>query len=48
MAEEMIALVSEKKIDPMIEQRIRLEDIPEGLAQLQTRHVRGKIVAEIG
>jgi NADPH:quinone reductase-like Zn-dependent oxidoreductase len=47
MATEMIALVSEKKIDPMIEQTISLEDIPEGLAQLQTRHVKGKIVAEL-
>lgn len=48
MAEEMIALVAAKKIDPMIQQVIGLEDIPEGLAQLETRHVRGKIVAEFG
>ena len=48
MAEEMIALVADKKIDPMIEQTIGLADIPEGLAQLETRHVKGKIVAEIG
>jgi len=47
MATEMIALVSEKKIDPMIEQTITLEEIPEGLAQLQTRHVKGKILAEL-
>ncbi len=47
MAEEMIALVAEKTIDPMIEQVIGLDDIPEGLAQLETRHVRGKIVAEL-
>jgi NADPH:quinone reductase-like Zn-dependent oxidoreductase len=47
MAEEMIGLVAEKKIDPMIEQVIGLDDIPEGLAQLETRHVRGKIVAEL-
>ncbi len=47
MAEEMITLVADKKIDPMIEQTISLEEIPEGLAQLQTRHVKGKIVAEI-
>ena len=47
MAEEMIGLVAEKKIDPMITQTISLEDIPDGLAQLQTRHVKGKIVAEI-
>jgi NADPH:quinone reductase-like Zn-dependent oxidoreductase len=48
MAEEMIAMVAEKKIDPMVQQVIGLEDIPGGLAQLETRHVRGKIVAEIG
>lgn len=47
MAEEMIALVAARKIDPMIEQVIGLEDIPGGLAQLETRHVRGKIVAEL-
>ena len=46
MAEEMIALVADKKIDTMIEQTITMEDIPEGLAQLQTRHVKGKIIAE--
>ena len=48
MAEEMIALVADGKIDAMIEQTIGLDEIPEGLAQLQGRHVRGKIVAEIG
>ena len=47
MAEEMIALVAGKKIDPMVQQVIGLDDIPDGLAQLETRHVRGKIVAEL-
>jgi len=46
MAEEMIALVASKKIYPMIEQTITLEEIPAGLAQLQSRHVKGKIIAE--
>ena len=46
MASEMIALVSDKKIDSMIEQTITMEEIPEGLAQLECRHVKGKIVAE--
>ena len=31
----------------MIGQVVGLEDIPAGLAQLETRHVRGKIVAEL-
>ncbi len=47
MADEMIALVAAKKIDTMITQVIGLDDIPDGLAQLETRHVRGKIVAEL-
>lgn len=47
MATEMIGLVAEKKIDPMIEQTLTLDEIPSGLEQLQSRHVKGKIVAEI-
>ncbi len=46
MAAEMIALVAANKIDPMIEQTITMKEIPEGLAQLEGRHVKGKIVAE--
>lgn len=46
MAEEMIALVAGRQLDPMVEEVIGLEDIPGALARLQTRHVRGKIVAE--
>jgi NADPH2:quinone reductase len=48
MAGEMIALVADKKINPRVEQVIALEDIPAGLAQLESRHVRGKIVAVMG
>jgi NADPH:quinone reductase-like Zn-dependent oxidoreductase len=47
MADEMIALVAGNKIVSMVEQLIRFGDIPDGLAQLESRHVRGKIVAEI-
>ena len=47
MANEMIALVAEDKIDPIVSRIIGLEDIPAGLAQLETRHARGKIVAEL-
>ena len=47
MGQEMIGLVAGGQINPMVEQVIRFEEIPAGLAQLQTRHVRGKIVAEI-
>lgn len=45
MASEMIAMVADGRIDPMIEQRVGLDEVPAGLAQLETRHVRGKIVA---
>ncbi len=48
MAEELIALVADGKVNTMVEQVIGLDEIPDGLAQLETRHVRGKIVAEIG
>jgi NADPH:quinone reductase-like Zn-dependent oxidoreductase len=47
MAKEMIALVADGKIAPLVEQRIALHEVPAGLAQLETRHVRGKIVAEL-
>lgn len=47
MAEEMIALVAEKKIDPLVSQVITLDEIPTGLTQLAGRHVHGKIVAEV-
>lgn len=47
MGEEMIALVAEKKISPMVEQVLAFADIPAGLAQLESRHVRGKIVATV-
>ncbi len=47
MASEMIALVAEGRIAPLVEQLIRLDEVPAGLAQLETRHVRGKIVAEL-
>ena len=47
MAEEMIALVAEKQIDPMVGEVISLEQIPQALTRLAARHVRGKIVAQI-
>lgn len=40
-------LVSDRAITPMLEEVIRLEDIPDGLDRLSQRHVRGKIVAQI-
>ena len=40
-------LVSSHKIDPMLQEVISLEEIPEALIRLSQRHVRGKIVARI-
>ncbi|GIM45424.1 alcohol dehydrogenase [Collibacillus ludicampi] len=47
MNQELAELVRTKQISPMLEQVIPFEKIPDGLAQLAQRHVRGKIVAEI-
>lgn len=47
MAKEFGKLVSEKKINPMVEQLISLEEIPSFLNKLSERHVKGKIVAKI-
>lgn len=35
-----------RQIDPMLQETIRLEDIPAALTRLSRRHVRGKIVAQ--
>jgi NADPH:quinone reductase len=40
-------LVTTRKINPLLQEAIGLENIPEALVQLSQRHVRGKIVAEI-
>ncbi|OLP18467.1 zinc-binding alcohol dehydrogenase [Leptolyngbya sp. 'hensonii'] len=47
MGRELGTLVSTRKIDPMVQQVIRLEEIPAALERLSHRHGRGKIVAEI-
>lgn len=47
MARELGKLVSEKKVNPLLEEVITLEAIPDALVRLKGRHVRGKIVAQI-
>ncbi len=47
MAAELGALVSEKKVNPMLSEVISLEEIPHALVRLSERHVCGKIVAKI-
>lgn len=47
MGDKFLALVAEKKIDPMLEKVITLEEVPQTLEVLSLRHVIGKIVAKI-
>lgn len=47
MGDELLALVAEKKVSPLIEQVISLEEVPETLGKLSERHVKGKIVCKI-
>jgi NADPH:quinone reductase-like Zn-dependent oxidoreductase len=45
MGKEVIELVREEKLSPMLTKVISLEEIPQALISLSQRHVRGKIVA---
>ncbi|WP_100398929.1 zinc-binding dehydrogenase [Bacillus sp. FJAT-44742] len=47
MAREIGKLAEENKIDPLLEEEILLEDVPETLYKIKKGHVRGKIVARI-
>lgn len=47
MADEMMRLMADGRLDPMIGETISLEAVPEALARLKRRHVRGKIVISI-
>lgn len=47
MGEEMIAMVADGSIDPMVGEVISLDQVPDGLERLAGRHVRGKIVVEV-
>ncbi|UPM52516.1 zinc-binding dehydrogenase [Gottfriedia acidiceleris] len=47
MGNELLALLAQKEISPMISKVISLEEIPSALLELSKRHVKGKIVAKI-
>ncbi|NGY85799.1 zinc-binding dehydrogenase [Bacillus megaterium] len=47
MGDELLALVAEKKVAPMIERIILLKEVPSALEELSKRHVKGKIIAKI-
>lgn len=45
MGDEMLALLAEGKIDPMITETLSLDDVPDALRRLRARAVTGKLVA---
>jgi NADPH2:quinone reductase len=47
MGDELLALVADKKVSPMIARTISLEEVPEALVELSQRHVKGKIVVKL-
>ncbi|SRR5579875_134033 len=47
MGRELGSMLSKGQVRPMLEQVVKLEEIPDALVRLSMRHVRGKIVAEI-
>lgn len=44
---DMLKLLSERKISPMLAETVTLEQVPEALNRLSARHVKGKIVAKL-
>ncbi len=47
MGDELLTLVEQGEVDPMLSNIIALEDVPTTLQRLSERHVRGKIVAKL-
>ncbi|TFE00200.1 zinc-binding dehydrogenase [Jeotgalibacillus sp. R-1-5s-1] len=47
MGDHLVELLAEGKISALVEQTIPLQDVPKGLEELETRKVKGKIVAVI-
>jgi NADPH:quinone reductase len=47
MGDQMLALLEEGKIDAMLKEVVKLEEVPEALSRLSERHVKGKIVAKV-
>lgn len=47
IGDELLALVAEKKVSPLVERIISLENVPQALEELSQRHVKGKIVAKL-
>ncbi|MDT0310422.1 zinc-binding dehydrogenase [Streptomyces sp. DSM 44917] len=44
MLSELFALTADGRLDPMLARTLTLEEVPAGLTELASRHVRGKLV----
>ncbi|SIS58831.1 zinc-binding dehydrogenase [Salimicrobium flavidum] len=47
MGDDMLAMVTEEQLSPLLSETISLEEVPQALESLSERHVTGKIVAKI-
>lgn len=47
MGDEFLQLVQEEKVSPLVERVISLSEVPQALAELSERHVKGKIVVDM-
>jgi NADPH:quinone reductase-like Zn-dependent oxidoreductase len=48
MLTELLTLVADGRLDPMLNRTVPLEEVPAALTELSDRHVRGKLVAVPG
>ncbi|OIK12222.1 zinc-binding dehydrogenase [Bacillus sp. MUM 13] len=47
IGDELLQLVAQGKVSSLLERTISLEDVPQALADISERHVKGKIVAKL-
>lgn len=47
IGDELLQLVAEGKVSPLLEKIIALQDVPKALEELSDRHVKGKIVTKL-
>ncbi|MBM7703597.1 zinc-binding dehydrogenase [Metabacillus iocasae] len=47
MGDEMLRLLVDKKLSPLVEEVITLDEVPQALVKLSERHVKGKIVVKM-
>lgn len=47
IGDDMLSLLQQGKLDAMLKETVKLEEVPEALSRLSERHVKGKIVAKV-